>query len=1031
MRKSSTKLSIALTTTILSAALFTAPITWANDSLYTYNPTAEVTTKFSKGRNIAELNYMQPFLSTENQLPIIDLKLKIDNKKSKEINLGLVYRYNYEDNLILGTYAYFDHRRTASNFSISGLTAGVEVLSKYIDARANIYIPQSKRKKLSHNGNKTVEIKGTSIFAISGGHKYESALRGYDIEVGTPLFAFSDSLNEQFGTKVFVARYSFSGKNVKAINGTRFRMEQTLGTMWAGDNSYKFHASAETQFDKIRKRQNFIGLGMKVAFNDKKNSYKKKPSGLKHRMMETVIRDVDIVTESVAESPTRHSFHMNGKEVKKIYYVGSAQEGYSGDGTKNNPISLEQMNNLNCDDAIIVITTIDPNKGGTDISRQDYTTIKKMPQVINGKKQVVLATTGADRVSLTIKDENGISITNDDQKNTKIVIDNNQKIPITAQTSTIQLLELDVNEAINNQIQVARIAEQEEIAQADAQVQAELAAFRTQIAQANAQALADNQALANAQAEAARFGIAPILEYSPEQALLVNEAARRILAEAANRDEAIIEGEAELALQPEGTVISGIDRDRLSPVQKELYDLIANCKVCLQASEPENHFVKRQLQYDAVNAIIQAHQGDNLASIENRIDQEDNLTFRDKLNYKYLASRIMDFNGVIEGNAIGGGQQGIGFSHTGPKDIAIATSLEKLRDKYGILDGDIAIDLAKNMITKIIQDKIPNIGPNVGITSLQHDYIAPTELYKSAAMIYLGNLNPPAAGETQQEKADRLSRKANAKTVIDHEVKSSLTAVNENMAAYRAIDRAGNVERDRGIRQIFTEHVLGRYNDREMLAYIILANLDVSEIQKNLQIANKPLTPSNIFASQKENLNGLIHQLGDGQRAYNMDHINGIIDVGGIPGLARPLYDLASCSHGYCTRIMSSAMHHSDVNLSEASPASLMDEFRFAVAAKAAKLDQEQKNAIKTWVANVADYTVTIDITPDREVTFSTPAAEGQVDIPLHYKNILTDVAGELDSRYNFTHPNHKIQLVKENEARNVFEYTHSLNLGF
>ena len=80
MKNLSKKLSIALTITILGTAILAAPITRANDSLYTYNPTAEVTTKFSRGRNIAELNYMQPFLANDNQLPIIDLKLKMDNQ---------------------------------------------------------------------------------------------------------------------------------------------------------------------------------------------------------------------------------------------------------------------------------------------------------------------------------------------------------------------------------------------------------------------------------------------------------------------------------------------------------------------------------------------------------------------------------------------------------------------------------------------------------------------------------------------------------------------------------------------------------------------------------------------------------------------------------------------------------------------------------------------------------------------------------------------------------------------------------------
>ena len=63
--------------------------------------------------------------------------------------------------------------------------------------------------------------------------------------------------------------------------------------------------------DSLTKRQNFISLGAKVAFNDKKSSYKKKHSGL--RLEDgTLIRDVDIVTESVTEVYALHNFYMRG-----------------------------------------------------------------------------------------------------------------------------------------------------------------------------------------------------------------------------------------------------------------------------------------------------------------------------------------------------------------------------------------------------------------------------------------------------------------------------------------------------------------------------------------------------------------------------------------------------------------------------------------------------------------------------------------------------------------------------------------------
>lgn len=257
------------------------------------------------------------------------------------------------------------------------------------------------------------------------------------------------------------------------------------------------------------------------------------------------------------------------------------------------------------------------------------------------------------------------------------------------------------------------------------------------------------------------------------------------------------------------------------------------------------------------------------------------------------------------------------------------------------------------------------------------------------------------------------------------------------MAAYRALYRA-----ESAIGQVFTEEVIGRYNDKEMLAYAIMANLDVREIQKNLQIAGKPLTPSNIWTSQQENLQGLIVQLGRRQRAYNMDHKLGSIDIGGIENLypadgepghfdARNLIDATSCAHGYCVRIVDSMQHHSMVNLSDASPASFSDEFMNAVKQKFNTLTAEQKAEVQNWSNHLDDMQVTTTFNPDRSVTFTTPAAGAQVDLPDHYKTILTDTAAELDTRYNFSHPNHKLQLVKKNAANNVFKFANYIGLDF
>ena len=163
----------SLGASIFTTALLIAPVVKAETlDFYAYNPAAEISTKISHTRKLIELNYMQPLLASGESLPILDLKLKLDNYQSKEINIGLVYRRNVNDKFILGAYTYFDHRNTGHDLSVSGITTGVEFLSKYVDARLNFYLPQNKRKKISHNSRQVLEIKDSSVYLFSGGHVY-------------------------------------------------------------------------------------------------------------------------------------------------------------------------------------------------------------------------------------------------------------------------------------------------------------------------------------------------------------------------------------------------------------------------------------------------------------------------------------------------------------------------------------------------------------------------------------------------------------------------------------------------------------------------------------------------------------------------------------------------------------------------------------------------------------------------------------------------------------------------------------------
>ncbi len=389
----------------------------ANDS---YGPSFEISSRNSKKRNLVELDYMQPVVGDDLNLTIVDLKLKADNKKSKEVNLGGIYRHNFDDNFIFGVYGYYDYRKTSFGLSVSGFTPGVKVLSKYIDLRANYYLPQARKKK--------IKIQGISIYAVSGGHTYEYALRGYDFEIGTSVFAFSDDLNEKLGTKIFAAHYDFSSKHTKHVTGNRFRFEQTIGRLQLGDNSLQFKLNGETQYDKARKRQNFIGIGAKFTFDDRT-----KKTGLKARMMDTVIRDVDIMTQSQKSPEQISSFMLNGHKINKIYYIGAADANYVGDGTQAKPFSIEQFEKINSNDCLIIFVPINKTEGGRDATSQEFNRFRNKPQVVNGRGNLFLTSNSPDQVKLVVQANNGVIISGQEGA----VIESDIKLPGSSEKNAV------------------------------------------------------------------------------------------------------------------------------------------------------------------------------------------------------------------------------------------------------------------------------------------------------------------------------------------------------------------------------------------------------------------------------------------------------------------------------------------------------------------------------------------------------------------------------------------------------------------
>jgi hypothetical protein len=387
---------------------------------------------------------MQPLpLLDEDNLLIADLKVKSDDHKNREINLGLVYRHYYREKVIVGIYNYFDHKITNNNLHISGWTAGAELLSEYIDGRVNYYLPENKKKKIDHNHSKIVRLSGTSVSATAGGHRYERGLKGYDIELGGALFGISEKMNEKLGTRLLVSHYEFYNKNTRTIRGNRVRIEQKLGRMQLGSGGLHFTFNAALQRDmgggrgnsgndgNNRKPEWSIGIGAKFVLGEKvvksaasntNLNTTSNTTNLRSRMMETTVRDIDIVTQGAQDPDRVSNLFLGNRKIERMIHVGAAGDGYIGDGTKEKPLSLGQLKDEDTDNAIIILTNIGESEGGREITREEYDRMGALPNVVNGKGELNL--TSSDAHNISIRDMEGIHIVNYDPKNTKIIVNN-------------------------------------------------------------------------------------------------------------------------------------------------------------------------------------------------------------------------------------------------------------------------------------------------------------------------------------------------------------------------------------------------------------------------------------------------------------------------------------------------------------------------------------------------------------------------------------------------------------------------------
>lgn len=262
-----------------------------------------VEAKLGSKRHLGELDFFLPLLQDSNTLVFANLRGRGDDNSSREGNLGLGVRHMLDSGWNLGAYGYFDRRRSVYDNYFNQVTLGFEALGRDWDFRANGYLPIGDRSKslgTTGGGASTATLSGTTIQVTTPGTttREERALKGFDAEMGwrTPLF--DSEANRQL--RLYLGGYRFSDRGI-TVEGPRARAELALQQLsWFSKGSSLF-LTAETQHDNARGTQSFLGVRLHIPFG----ATSKRTASLnaqERRMTAPIMRDVDIVTQSVATS---------------------------------------------------------------------------------------------------------------------------------------------------------------------------------------------------------------------------------------------------------------------------------------------------------------------------------------------------------------------------------------------------------------------------------------------------------------------------------------------------------------------------------------------------------------------------------------------------------------------------------------------------------------------------------------------------------------------------------------------------------
>ncbi len=290
-------------------------------------------------RELGEADLFVPLLYTDRELLFADLRGKIGDDSTYEGNWGIGYRKWLSSDWIVGMYGFYDLRHTANNNNFQQGAFGVELLDVNWDFRVNGYVPERGSKAVAGGGGGAPTppfFAGNGLFAgVPGATGQERPYYGMDFEVGRLLHTFGGPFDGEL--RGYFGGFYFDNDTAgfPEIAGPRARSELRLFDLPRLGLDSRVVLGAEWQWDDVRNTQAIATLRIRVPFGPGGRSGRPL-TPFQRRMVEPVIRDIDIVTNEIQGQDQQLVQLTDGGNPITVTHVNN---GTGGAGTVEDPFN--------------------------------------------------------------------------------------------------------------------------------------------------------------------------------------------------------------------------------------------------------------------------------------------------------------------------------------------------------------------------------------------------------------------------------------------------------------------------------------------------------------------------------------------------------------------------------------------------------------------------------------------------------------------------------------------------------------------